>query len=156
MIIKARDDSRNWQCLPKGYRQLTHLIEEKNVMANKKKFISIAIGSAFAAAGAVPVASAGDNPFVSQSLSKGYVVADAHKHGEKKSGEGKCGGEGACGEGRCGASMADANRDGKITKEEWTSHHNAMFEHMDANKDGAISKDEIKGKMTDGKCGSGK
>ena len=125
-------------------------------MANKKKFISIAIGSAFAAVGTVPVAFAADNPFVSQSLSKGYMVADAHKHGEKKSGEGKCGGEGACGEGRCGASMADANRDGKITKEEWTSHHNAMFEHMDANKDGTISKDEIKGKMTDGKCGSGK
>jgi Ca2+-binding EF-hand superfamily protein len=52
--------------------------------------------------------------------------------------------------------MADANRDGKITREEWTAHHNAMFEHMDANKDGTISKDEIKGKMTDGKCGSGK
>jgi uncharacterized low-complexity protein len=125
-------------------------------MANKKRMISIAIGSAFAAVSAVPIASAADNPFTSQSLSKGYMVADAHKHGEKKSGEGKCGGEGACGEGRCGASMADANRDGKITKEEWTAHHNAMFEHMDANKDGTISKDEIKGKMTDGKCGSGK
>jgi len=125
-------------------------------MDNRKKMISIAIGSAFAAASAVPVVSAADNPFASHSLSSGYMVADAHKHGEKKSGEGKCGGEGACGEGRCGASMADANRDGKITKEEWTSHHNAMFEHMDANKDGTISKDEIKGKMTEGKCGSGK
>ncbi|HVW63816.1 MAG TPA: hypothetical protein VHB01_02290 [Nitrosospira sp.] len=116
--------------------------------------ISIAIGSAFAAVSAVPMASAADNPFASQSLSKGYMVADAHKH--QKSGEGKCGGEGACGEGRCGASMADANKDGKITKEEWTAHHNAMFEHMDANKDGTISKDEMKGKMSDGKCGSGK
>jgi uncharacterized low-complexity protein len=125
-------------------------------MANKKKMISIAIGSAFAAVSAVPVASAADSPFASESLSRGYMVADAHKHHEKKSGEGKCGGEGACGEGRCGASMADANRDGKITREEWTAHHDAMFEHMDANKDGTISKDEIKGKMTDGKCGSGK
>lgn len=123
-------------------------------MVNKKRMISIAIGSAFAAVSTVPIVSATDNPFASQSLSKGYMVADAHKH--QKSGEGKCGGEGACGEGRCGASMADANKDGKITKEEWTAHHNAMFEHMDANKDGTISKDELKGKMTDGKCGSGK
>ena len=52
--------------------------------------------------------------------------------------------------------MADANGDGKITKEEWTKHHDAMFEHMDANKDGVITKDEKKGKMKDGKCGSGK
>jgi uncharacterized low-complexity protein len=127
------------------------------MMSNKKSLISIAIGSAFVATlGTVPSVSAADNPFTIQPLVKGYMVADSHNYGEKKGGEGKCGGEGACGEGRCGAAMADANSDGKITREEWTKHHDAMFEHMDTNKDGVISKDEKKGKMKDGKCGSGK
>ncbi|ARO88815.1 hypothetical protein EBAPG3_014135 [Nitrosospira lacus] len=115
-------------------------------MSSKKSIISIAVGSAFAATlGVVPVVSATDSPFTLQSLDKGYLVADA---GGKKSGEGKCGGEGTCGEGRCGAAMADTNKDGKVTKEEWTAHHNAMFEHMDANKDGIIDKSEMeKGEM---------
>ncbi|MEO8767361.1 MAG: hypothetical protein ABI363_03345 [Nitrosospira sp.] len=115
-------------------------------MSSKKSIISIAVGSAFAATlGVVPLVSAADSPFTLQSLDKGYLVADA---GEKKSREGKCGGEGTCGEGRCGAAMADTNKDGKVTKEEWTAHHNAMFEHMDANKDGVIEKSEMeKGEM---------
>lgn len=126
-------------------------------MSSKKSIISIAVGSALATTlAAVPIASAADNPFGMQSLDRGYMVADAHKYGEKKGGEGKCGGQGACGEGRCGAAMADANNDGKITKEEWTAHHNAMFEHMDVNKDGVVDKDEIKGKTKDGKCGGSK
>lgn len=126
-------------------------------MSSKKSIISIAVGSALATTlAAVPIASAADNPFGMQSLDRGYMVADTHKYGEKKGGEGKCGGQGACGEGRCGAAMADANNDGKITKEEWTAHHNAMFEHMDANKDGVVDKDEIKGKTKDGKCGGSK
>ena len=126
-------------------------------MSRKRSIISMAVGSAFVATlGTAPLVSAADNPFGIQSLGKGYMVADAHKYGDKKGGEGKCGGEGACGEGRCGASMADANKDGKITKEEWTAHHNAMFEHMDANKDGVIDKDERKPKTKDGKCGNSK
>ncbi|KIO49690.1 hypothetical protein [Nitrosospira sp. NpAV] len=126
-------------------------------MSNRKSIISIAAGSFLAASvGSVPVVSAADNPFAMQSLERGYMIADSHNYGEKKGSEGKCGGEGACGEGRCGAAMADANKDGKITKEEWTAHHNAMFEHMDANKDGFIGKDEIKGKTKDGKCGGSK
>jgi uncharacterized low-complexity protein len=113
----------------------------ENIMSSKKSIISIAVGSAFAATlGVVPVVSAADSPFTLQSLDKGYLVADA---GGKKSREGKCGGEGTCGEGRCGAAMADTNKDGKVTKEEWTAHHNAMFEHMDANKDGVIDKSEM-------------
>lgn len=40
----------------------------------------------------------------------------------------------------------------KITKEEWTKHHDLMFEKMDSNRDGAIDKDEIeKSKMKGGK-----
>ena len=120
-------------------------------MSSKKSIISLAVGSVFAATlGAVPIVSAADNPFAIQSLDKGYMVADANKYGEKKGGEGKCG------EGICGAAMADANKDGKITKEELAAHNNAMFENMDTNKDGVIDKDEMKRKMTEGKCGGSK
>jgi len=74
----------------------------------KKTALTLAIGSAIAASMvAVPV-SASENPFASQSLSKGYMVSEAAeaKCGAKKTGEGKCGGakakEGKCGEGKCG------------------------------------------------------
>ena len=119
-------------------------------MANKKSIISIAVGSAFAATlGAAPIASAADNPFAIQSMDRGYMVAQGY--GEMKAGEGKCGGmkagEGKCGakasEGMCGVTMADINKDGKVSKDEWAKHHDAMFEHMDANKDGFIDKAEL-------------
>jgi uncharacterized low-complexity protein len=127
-------------------------------MSCKKSIISIAVGSAFAATlGIAPIAFAADNPFAIQSLDKGYMVADAHKHTEKKAGEGKCGamkaGEGKCGgmkssEGMCGVTMADIDKDGRVSKEEFTKHHDIMFEHMDANKDGFIDKSELgKGEM---------
>lgn len=136
-------------------------------MLNKKSLISVAVGSTFAAAlGAAPIVSAADNPFAMQSLDRGYMVADAGKMGEgkcggAKGGDGKCGGMKA-GEGDHGMSMMDANKDGKISKKEFTEYHEAMFTKMDANKDGFIDKDEMaamkKGmaKMKDGKCGEGK
>ena len=120
-------------------------------MTSKKTLISAAVGTAFAATlGAAPIASAAENPFAMQSLDKGYMVADAGKMRDGKCGMGKCGGK--MKDGMCGMSMADANKDGKISKEEFTKHHDAMFTQMDANKDGSIDKDEM-GKMMDGKCG---
>ena len=41
--------------------------------------------------------------------------------------------------------MADINKDNKVSKEEFTKHHDVMFEHMDANKDGFINKSEMGG-----------
>ena len=120
-------------------------------MSSKKSMISVAVGSALAATlGAAP-AFAAENPFAIQSMDRGYMVADAGGYGGKKAGEGKCGamkaGEGTCGakasEGMCGATMADLNKDGRVSKEEWSKHHDAMFEHMDANKDGFIDKSEL-------------
>ena len=135
-------------------------------MLSKKSLISVAIGSTFAATlGGAPIASAADNPFAMQSLDRGYMVAQADKMGEGKCGgtkgsEGKCGGMKA-GEGG-GMSMMDTNKDGKISKKEFTMHHDAMFAKMDANKDGFIDKDEMAKmkdgmvKMKDGKCGEAK
>lgn len=106
-------------------------------MRNKKTITSVAVGSAFAATlAAVPVASATDIPFTVQSLGKGYMLAyadrvDPNKYGGAKSGEG-----------RCGMSMVDANKDGKVTKEEFLKHHEAIFDRMDSNKDGAVDQAE--------------
>ena len=111
-------------------------------MPYKKSIISIAVGSAFAATlGVAPIAAAADNPFVAQPLDRGYMVAQA-KAGEGKCGQGKCGSMKAT-EGMCGVTMADTNKDGKVSKEEWSKHHDVMFEHMDTNKDGFIEKTEL-------------
>jgi len=127
-------------------------------MSSKKNLISVAVGTAFAATlGAAPVAFAAENPFALQSMDKGYMVADNHGKAMK---EGKCGGMKA-GEGKCGMAMADTNKDGKVSLEEATKHHETMFGMMDANKDGFLDKDEM-AKMTagkkpmEGKCGEGK
>jgi len=118
-------------------------------MSNKKILISVAVGSAFAATlGVAPVVSAAENPFALQSLDKGYMVADNHAAKPKMK-------DGKCGEGKCGMAMADTNKDGKVSKEEATMHHEEMFAMMDTNKDGFIDKDEMaKGmKAKEGKCG---
>src|SRR5690606_24153963 len=109
-------------------------------MCKRKSIISAAVGSAFAVTlGIAPLASAAENPFSMQPMEKGFMGA----YGDKKAGEGQSGGEGKCGENRCGANMADTDKDGKVSKEEWDKHHDAMFEQMDGNKDGVIDKDEI-------------
>lgn len=69
-------------------------------MSGRKTFISIAVGSAFAATLGAPLVSAASNPFTMQSLDSGYM-ADVHDYAGQKGEEGKCG-EGKCGEGKCG------------------------------------------------------
>jgi hypothetical protein len=39
-------------------------------------------------------------------------------------------------------SMVDANKDGKVTKQEFLKHHEAIFDRIDANKDGAVDQPE--------------
>lgn len=77
---------------------------------NKQHLITIALGSAFAAATLLPAHAAG-NPFVAKTLDAGYQVAQVDtKAKDGKCGEGKCGGDngkgkakdGKCGEGKCG------------------------------------------------------
>jgi uncharacterized low-complexity protein len=134
-------------------------------MSSHKNLISVALGTAFAATlGAAPLVFAAENPFALQALDKGYMVADHHEAKPKAMKEGKCGAMKA-GEGKCGMSMADANKDGKVTQEEFTQHSKAMFDMMDTNKDGTIDKDEMAKSMEtmkgmkgmkgmEGKCGA--
>jgi len=79
----------------------------------KHSFVSLAIGSAFAATTLSPLAHAADNPFGAQKLEAGYQLAQADtKQKDGKCGEAKCGADkkaaekkkdGKCGEAKCGA-----------------------------------------------------
>lgn len=135
------------------------------------KPLAVAMGAAVATSLAgTPVANAAENPFAMTELSAGYMVAEntpAQMPAEGKCGagmkmeEGKCGGM-KMGEGKCGGmKMMDADGDGNISKEEFMSGHEAMFNKKDANADGKIDASEMKGgcnpeKMMEGKCGEGK
>lgn len=106
-------------------------------MRNKKTMISLAVGSVVAATlSAVSVVSAAESPFAAKSLDKGSMLAYADKVDPSKYGGAKSG------EGRCGMSIVDANKDGKVTKEEFLKHHEAIFDRIDANKDGAVDQPE--------------
>lgn len=113
-------------------------------MRNKESMISIAIGPAIAMTlSAAPVAYSADhaapagNPFTVQSLEKGYMMAYADRVDASNYGTGA-----KSGEGRCGMSLADVNKDGKVSKEEFIKHHEATFDRMDTNKDGSVDKAE--------------
>ena len=103
-------------------------------MSDLKKPLAIAVGAALAASLAGMSVASADTPFTMESLSSGYMAADA--------GEGKCGGdkgeEGKCGgdkgeEGKCGG---DKGEEGKCG----------------GDKEGADEKGE-EGKCGEGKCG---
>ena len=100
---------------------------QENFM-NKQHLITIALGSAFAAATLMPAHAAG-NPFAAKTLDAGYQVAQADMKMDSKAKDGKCG------EGKCGA---DKKMDSKA-------------------KDGKCGADKKMGsKAKDGKCGEGK
>ena len=111
-------------------------------MQDKKSRISAVIGSVLVTGlGASPIVFAGDseadskasNPFVMQSLNERYVVAYADRVDPSKYGAGA-----KAAEGNCGMSLADKNKDNKVTKEEFIKHHEGIFDKIDANKDGAV------------------
>ncbi|MCE1240425.1 MAG: hypothetical protein LWW83_10935 [Azonexaceae bacterium] len=87
-----------------------------------RQIVSLAIGSAVAAAAFAPLAQAADNPFAVKPLTAGYQLAQADKKADGKCGEAKCGADkkaaekkrdGKCGEAKCGADKkADKKADG--------------------------------------------
>jgi uncharacterized low-complexity protein len=68
----------------------------------KQALLTLALGSAFSAAVAVPAHAAG-NPFAAKTLDAGYQLAQADtKAKEGKCGEAKCGADKKAKEGSCG------------------------------------------------------
>ena len=128
-----------------------------------KKTLKLALGTTMMAGIALGTVQADSSPFASTKLDSGYLQLADNKTGEMKCGAGMCGGnmkKDKDAEGACGAKSeecpADADKDGKVTKEEFLTHHGKMFEEADANKDGALDADERKAlhkKMAEGKCG---
>ncbi|WP_240096843.1 EF-hand domain-containing protein [Thermomonas flagellata] len=124
---------------------------------------------------------AGGSLFSMDALAHGYMQ-DAAKPGSGKASEGKCGGEGKCGagkmaaakanhEGGCGMAKMDTDKDGRVSRAEFTAAHPdraAMFAKIDTDGDGFISQAEMDahhaamqkpatgGKAGEGKCGEGK
>ena len=90
--------------------------------------------------------------FAMQPLAQGYLLsATATDAGEKAA-------EGKCGEGKCGMDKVDTDKDGKVSRAEFTTAHADKadkFDAMDANKDGFIDAAEHKA-HSEGKCGEGK
>ena len=75
----------------------------------KQNFVSLAVGSAFAAVALTPLAHAGENPFGATKLEAGYQLAQADTKmkdgscgGDKKM-DAKCGAEKKAAEAKCGA-----------------------------------------------------
>lgn len=90
--------------------------------------------------------------FAMQPLAQGYLLSATADAGGEKAAEGKCG------EGKCGMEKVDTDKDGKVSRAEFTAAHADKadkFDGMDTNKDGFIDAAEHKA-HSEGKCGEGK
>jgi uncharacterized low-complexity protein len=147
-------------------------------MSQTRKPIALAIGATLAGGLALS-----GSAFASTPLAQGYLLGAQDAASADKAKEGSCGAdkadkEGSCGsdkagEGKCGLAGMDADKDGKVSRAEFTAMHPdraAEFDRIDTNKDGFMDADEGKahhagmkdGAKTEakadmeGKCGEGK
>ena len=107
-------------------------------MLHKRNLIAIAAGTVFLFTLGATTASAADAVKDSgHQHQSGKTVG----HGDMKSGD-------SHGH-QCPHMMSsvDLNKDGKISKEEFMKHHEAMFDQKDANKDGFLEEAETHGMM---------
>lgn len=98
-------------------------------MLHKKNLIAITVGTVFLLTFSATAISAADATKES---------GQAAGHADTKSGDHhghQCGNK---------MSSVDLNKDGKISKEEFMKHHEAMFDKKDANKDGVLDNTEMK------------
>ena len=121
----------------KAVNNLTSNFQEH--FMNKQHLITIALGSAFAAATLMPAHAAG-NPFAAKTLDAGYQVAQADMKSDTKAKDGKCG-EAKCGADKKGATKA---KDGKCGEAKCGSDKKA--------KEGSCGGDKKK----DASCGAKK
>ncbi|SNX60720.1 EF hand [Nitrosomonas ureae] len=103
----------------------------------KRNLLSIAIGTAFLVTQFVTPVIAADTTQGSNHPQQSGQHSE-HSHGNTKS-------EGQHDHGhKCEHKMSsvDTNNDGKISKEEFMKHHEAMFDKKDTNKDGFLDETE--------------
>jgi Ca2+-binding EF-hand superfamily protein len=103
-------------------------------MLHKRHLISVAIGAIFLLTLGATSVSAAD---AAKDDGHQHQSGQAAGHGEKKS-------DNHHGH-QCYDKMSavDLNKDGKISKEEFMKHHEAMFDKKDANKDGFVDESEM-------------
>lgn len=130
-----------------GNKTLNNHREDTTMKRNQQTALTLALGSALAATLAAAPAAA-DNPFGSQSMGKGYMVAamDGKCGGAAKAKDGKCGGAKAK-DGKCGGAKGDAMK----AEEGMTSAEKAKDGKCGEGKCGGA-----KAKAKDGKCGGAK
>lgn len=72
------------------------------------------------------------------------TIAADDTHAEHQHGDDGDGGKHHMSHGKCNMmSKVDSDKDGKISKEEFLKHHEAMFDKKDLNNDGFIDEDEM-------------
>jgi hypothetical protein len=96
---------------------------------------------------ASPFVTAADQPLAGEDPGRGPLILAQM---------GGMGGKGKRMEG-CGKNMGvmmDTDKDGKVSKDEFTKHHDEMFAQMDTNKDGTLDQSEMghMGKMMESHC----
>ncbi|PTQ86109.1 EF-hand domain-containing protein [Nitrosomonas ureae] len=104
----------------------------------KRNLLSIAIGTAFLVTQFVTPAIAADTTQGSNHQHQSGQHSEHNSHSNTKS-------EGQHDHGhKCEHKMSsvDTNNDGKISKEEFMKHHEAMFDKKDTNKDGFLDETE--------------
>lgn len=103
-------------------------------MLHKRNLIAIAAGTVFLFTFGATTASAAD---AVKDSGHQHQRGQTAGHGDMKSGDHhghQCPHK---------MSSADQNKDGKISKEEFIKHHEAMFDKKDANKDGFLDDAEM-------------
>lgn len=121
-------------------------------MSQTRKPIALAIGATLAGGLALS-----GSAFASTQLAQGYLLGAQEAASADKAKEGSCGAdkadkEGSCGsdkagEGKCGLAGMDSDKDGKVSRAEFTAMHAdkaAEFDRIDANKDGFMDAEEGK------------
>ncbi len=98
-------------------------------MLHKKNLIAITVGTVFLFTFSATAISAADATKESGQAAGHADMKSGDHHGH-----------------RCGSKMSsvDLNKDGKISKEEFMKHHEAMFDKKDTNKDGVLDDTEMK------------
>ena len=112
---------------------------------NAKSTLSLVIGSAFAATVVMsPVVNAAQNPFASQSLSQGYMTAEAGKATDAK-----CSADKKTADAKCSA-------DKKATDAKCSANKKATDAKCSANKKATDAKCSADKKAADAKCAAAK